>query len=129
MFFAFSGATSNRKRGMPRLSRRPSHWGYCARLSDVRVLREAREVYQTARLLEFFGFNRVENLAQLVFLSPVFGVLELLEGVLGNKTPRAQIAPGSCQCPAPVTRSLDYRAYSIVSSSWLACRAPLAGVQ
>lgn len=25
MFFVFSGATSNRKTGMPRLSRRPSH--------------------------------------------------------------------------------------------------------
>jgi hypothetical protein len=28
MFFEFSGATSKRKSGMPRLSRRPSHWGY-----------------------------------------------------------------------------------------------------
>jgi hypothetical protein len=28
MFFEFNGATSKRKSGMPRLSRRPSHWGY-----------------------------------------------------------------------------------------------------
>jgi hypothetical protein len=34
MFLVLSGATSKRKSGMPRLSRRPSHWGYY-RLSDV----------------------------------------------------------------------------------------------
>jgi hypothetical protein len=28
MFFELRGATSNRKTGIPRLSRRPSHWGY-----------------------------------------------------------------------------------------------------
>jgi hypothetical protein len=37
MFFEFRGATSKRNSGIPRLSRRPSHWGYCARLSDCHV--------------------------------------------------------------------------------------------
>ena len=85
-------------------------------------------LYQTARLLVLLDFNSIEDLAQLVLFAPVFRVFELLEGFLGYKTTRAQVAPVSSQCPAHVTKGLVFCAYSMVSSSWLACCPPAEGV-
>jgi hypothetical protein len=91
---------------MPRLSRRPSHCGYYVRLSDTMTLTAhgCRGLYQTARLLVLFDLDGVEDLAQLIHFAPVFRVFELLEGFLGYKTTRAQVAPVSCQRPASVTK-------------------------
>lgn len=86
-------------------------------------------MYQTARLLIFFNLNCIEDFAQVVLLAPVFGVFELLEGFWCDKAARAQKAPVSSQCPATAAMSSGYCAYSIVSSSWLASFAPVAGVQ
>jgi len=63
MFFEFNGATSKRKRGMPRLSRRPSHCGYYVRLSDRTTAHVCGTVYQAARLLILFDLDSVEDFA------------------------------------------------------------------
>jgi hypothetical protein len=128
MFFELSGATSNRKRGMPRLSRRPSHCGYYVRLSDTMTAHGCRVLYQLARLLVLLELDGGEDLVQLVLFAPVFRGFELLEGFLGYKTTRAQEAPVSSQRPAHVTKSFGFCAYSMVSSSWLACCPPAGGV-
>lgn len=63
MFFEFNGATSKRKRGMPRLSRRPSHCGYYVRLSDRMTAHVCGTLYQAARLLILFDLDGVEDFA------------------------------------------------------------------
>jgi hypothetical protein len=100
MFLLLSGATSNKYRGMPRLSRRPSHCGYYARLSDMMKADVDGSFYQTACLLVLFNFDSVEDLTQLIVFPPIFCIFELLEGILRYKTTRAQVTPVSSQCPA-----------------------------
>jgi hypothetical protein len=74
-------------------------------------------LYQTARLLVLLDLDGVEDLAQLVFFSPIFRVFELLKAFLGYKAPRAQVTPVSSQRPAHITEHFVLCAYSIVSSS------------
>jgi hypothetical protein len=74
-------------------------------------------LYQTARLLILLDLDGVEDLAQLIFFSPILRVFELLEAFLRYKTTRAQITPVSSQRPAYVTGDFVLCAYSIVSSS------------
>jgi hypothetical protein len=127
MFFVLSGATSKRKSGMPRLSRRPSHWGYYWLLGvSTQGIGMWHSTYQTARLLEFLNVDSLEDLVQLVVFSPIFCVFELLEGFLGYKTTCAQVSSIIGQCPADARLTLEILAYSKVSSSWLAA-FPAAG--
>lgn len=130
IFFALSGATSKRYRGIPRLSRRPSHWGYYAEHCQTRLgCGGCGVVYQAARLLEFLGFDCVEDFLQLVLFAPIFSVFELLEGVLGDKATCAQIAAVSSQRPPSRHKLQVVGTYSSVSSSWLASVSAVAGVQ
>lgn len=85
-------------------------------------------LYQAARLLVLFNVDGVEDVVQLVLLAPIFRVFELLKGFAGDKTTRAQVAPVSSQSLANEAIEVVFCAYSIVSSSWLADFAPLAGV-
>lgn len=75
------------------------------------------DVYQTTGLLIFGGLDGVVQVEYLVLFPPVLGVLELLEGFLGDKTTGTQEAPMILSAPHAAT----FRggpAYSIVSSSW-----------
>lgn len=86
---------------MPRLSRRPSHWGYCRRDRQ----QQSRAVgygaaYQPSRLLKLVDLDVQEQFMDAVFLAPIFRVLELFEGFRGHKATRAQEAPEYSQCPA-----------------------------
>jgi len=86
MFLELRGATSNKKRGMPRLSRRPSHCGYYVRLSDRMTAHGCRTLYQAARLLILFDIDGIEDFIQFVLFPPIFRVFELLEGLARDKT-------------------------------------------
>lgn len=116
MFLVFSGATSKRKSGMPRLSRRPSHWGY---YEAVRCDNPGHKhtPYQTARLLELLDLDSLEDLVQLVLFPPVFRVFELFECFLGYKTTCAQVSTIRLSVPRRRALQASNLAYSNVSSS------------
>lgn len=112
MFFVFSGATSKRKSGMPRLSRRPSHWGYCKAVRYGHH-QQKHTSYESTCLFELLNLDGFEDFVQLVRFPPVFGVFELLECLLWHKTTCAQVPPVSCQYPAENrSRCFDHTALS-----------------
>jgi hypothetical protein len=77
------------------------------RLSDLTPAKVSTVPYQTARLLELFNIDIIEDLVQLVVFSPVLGVFELLICFLRYKTTCAQVAPVHCQCPATARGDLQ----------------------
>lgn len=83
--------------------------------------------YQSARLLELFDLDVVEQVVDGVLLAPVFGVLELLEGLGRDEATGAEEAAGDRQS-VPRGFGGNMGAHSSVSSSWLASAVPLAGV-
>lgn len=56
--------------------------------------------YQFACSLELFNLDVKEQVVDAMFLAPIFGILELLEGLAGDETSGAEKAPEYSQYPA-----------------------------
>jgi hypothetical protein len=69
---------------MPRLSRRPVHWGYCVwnvHVSVDRSFRGNEKAYQSASIFVLLDVYGMIQVCEMVLFPPILRVPELFDGV------------------------------------------------